>query len=163
MRYNPRMAILGWLGGHWFDLLQTTSFVVGLVATVHTIRADTRERKIANLFAITAAHRDLWAQFYQQPALHRILETGLDLEKHPPTLMERRFVHELILHLRASFKARNAGMQFDDDAVAADIRQFFARPIPRAVWEQSRLYQDRAFIAFIERCIEPLADVKRAA
>ena len=155
MRYNPGMAILGWLNGRWFDLLQTTSIVVGLFATAHSIRADARERKIGNLFAITAAHRDLWTQFYQQRALHRILESSVDLEKHPPTLIERRFVHELILHLRASFKARNAGMQFNDDAVAADVRQFFARPIPRLVWEHSKTYQDADFVAFVESNLAP--------
>ena len=73
------------------------------------------------------------------------------------------FVHTLILHLRAAFKARDLGMQFDDDAVAADIRQFFNRPIPSAVWERSKVFQDRKFVEFVERCIEPLAGVKRAA
>ena len=73
------------------------------------------------------------------------------------------FVHTLILHLRAAFKARDLGMQFDDDAVAADIRQFFNRPIPRAVWERSKVFQDREFVEFVERCIESRADAKRAA
>ena len=36
------------------------SVLVGLFATVHTIRGDTKERKIDNLFALTAAHRELW-------------------------------------------------------------------------------------------------------
>ena len=136
---------------HWFDLLQTTSIVVGLFATVHTIRANTRERKIDNLFALTAAHRDLWTQFYQQPVLHRVLEQTVDLATNPLTIAERRFVNELILHLRASYRARMAGMEFDDDMLGADIRQFFARPIPRAIWELTRDYQERDFVEFIER------------
>ena len=73
------------------------------------------------------------------------------------------FVHTLILHLRAAFKARDLGMQFDDDAVAADIRQFLNRPIPRSVWELSKVFQDRKFVAFVERCIEPLVSTEREA
>ena len=144
------MEILGWLGGHWFDLLQTAGIVVGLFATVHTIRADTRERKIENLFAVTAAHRELWTQFYQRPDLHRVLAKDAELEIEPPTLAESRFVHELILHLRTSFRARQAGMEFDDDAVTKDIREFFALPIPRWVWERSKVFQGRDFVEFVE-------------
>lgn len=145
------MGILEWMAAHWFDFLQTISIVVGLFATVHTIRANTRERKIDNLFALTAAHRDLWTQFYQQPTLHRILEPAVDLAANPLTIAERRFVSELILHLRASYRARMAGMEFDDDMLGADIQQFFARPIPRAIWELTRGYQERDFVEFIER------------
>ena len=138
------------LTGHWFELLQTASILVGLFATTHTIRADTRERKIENLFAVTAAHRELWMEFYQNPALHRILNRQANLEKSPITLAEERFVHELILHLRASFKARQSGMEFDDDAVAADVREFFSWPIPRQVWARSKAFQDRDFVKFVE-------------
>ena len=145
------MEILGWVGVRWYGFLQTTSIVVGLFATLHTIRANTKERKIDNLFAVTAAHRELWTQFYQQPSLHRVLERNVDLSAAPITVAEKRFVHELILHLRTSFKARQAGMDFDDDAVAADIRQFFSHPIPREAWKFSRAYQDREFVTFVEK------------
>lgn len=157
------MEATAWFSGHWLEILQTASILVGLFATIHTIRGDTRERKIENLFTITAAHRELWTQFYQQPALHRVVEANADLLTHPPTLAERRFVHQLVLHLRASFKARKIGMQFDDDAVAADIRQFFAKPIPRRVWEESKVFQDRDFVAFVEGCLKPCANDERAA
>lgn len=144
------MGILGWWGTHWFQLLQTASIAGGLFATAYTIRADTKERKIQNVFAITSAHRELWTQFYQQPFLHRVLESEVDLEREPPSLAERRFVHELILHLRASVKARQAGMDFDNDALDKDIRQFFARPIPRVVWEDSKEFQDSDFVEFVD-------------
>ncbi len=143
------MGFLRWLSGNWFELLQTAS----ILAAAFAIRADALERKVSNLFAVTAAHRELWTHFYQQPALHRILDSNPDLRAHPPTLPERRFVHELILHLRTSFRASGAGMEFDDEAVAADIRQFFARPIPRAVWEESKQFQSADFVAFVEAAI----------
>lgn len=135
---------------HWFDLLQTTRIVVGLFATVHTIRANTRERKIDNLFAITSAHRDLWTQFYQRKELQRVTSMFVDLESQPITIAERRFVIDLILHLRASYRARRFGLEFNQNMLAADIRQFFNRPIPRAVWEMVRQYQERDFVQFLE-------------
>lgn len=145
------MGLLGWLNGHGFDFLQTASIVVGLFATVQTIRADTKERKIDNLFALTSAHRELWMKLYDKPTLARILSDKVNLKKEPPSLEEELFVHLLILNLRASYKARLAGMEFDDDAVAADIRQFFTNPIPRAMWEKSKRYQDPAFVSFVEK------------
>jgi hypothetical protein len=146
------MAFFGWIAEHWFDLLQTTSIVVGLFATAHSIRADTTERKIQNLLSLTAAHRELWTRFMANPDTHRIYEVDIDLVETPTTLQERRFVQLLILHLRAAYKARKAGMEFSDDALASDIRQFFARPIPRLVWEEAKAFQDVEFVAFVESC-----------
>ena len=144
---------LGWLQGHGLDSLQTASVLVGLFATVHSLRADTKERKIDNLFALTSAHRELWMKLYDQPSLARILSDHVNLAKAPPRLEEELFVHLLILHLRAAHKARLAGMEFDGDAVAADIRQFFAHPIPRETWKKSKLYQDAEFVAFVDSSI----------
>jgi len=88
---------------------------------------------------------------------------SVNLRQEPVTLEEEMFVHTLILHLRTAFKARELGMQFDDDAVAADIREFLNRPIPRSVWERSKVFQDADFVGFVERSIEPRETGKRAA
>lgn len=157
------MGILGWAGAHWFDLLQTASILVGFFTAVHTIRTDTKERKIGNLFALTMAHREIWARLYERKELSRVLSESANLRRNPVTTEEELFVHMLILHLRAAFKARELGMQFDDDAVAADIRQFFNRPIPLFVWQSSKVFQDADFVTFVERCIEFQNDARRAA
>ena len=157
------MEILGWVAGHGLDILQTASILTGFFTAAYTIRTNTRERKIGNLFALTTAHREIWSRLYEREELSRVLSESVNLRREPITSEEELFVHTLILHLRAAFKARDLGMQFDDDAVAADIRQFFNRPIPSAVWERSKVFQDRKFVEFVERCIEPRAGVKRAA
>jgi len=41
-------------------------------------------------------------------------------------------------------------MEFDGDAVAADIREFLSLPIPRDMWEKSKYFQDREFVDFVE-------------
>lgn len=155
--------MLGWIAAHWFDLLQTAGILVGLFATTHTIRADTKERKIGNLFALTKAHREIWSRLYDRQELGRVLAPVVNLAREPATSEEELFVHTLILHLRTAFKARDLGMQFDDDAVVADIRQFFSRPIPRAVWEQTKVFQDQRFIEFVDRALESSDDLDRAA
>ena len=157
------MEILGWVVGHGFDILQTASILTGFFTAAYTIRTNTRERKIGNLFALTTAHREIWSRLHEQKELSRVLSPSVNLRSEPVTLEEELFVHTLILHVRTAFKARELGMQFDDDAVAADIRQFFNRPIPHTVWERSKVFQDREFVEFVESCIKPLADMKRAA
>ena len=148
---------------HWLDFLQTASIFGGFFTAAYTIWTNTKERKIGNLFALTTAHREIWSRLYERNELSRVLSESVNLRQEPITSEEELFVHTLILHLRTAFKARDLGMQFDDDAVAADIRQFFNRPIPRTVWECSKVFQDREFVEFVDRCIGPLGDAERAA
>jgi hypothetical protein len=152
------MEILGWIGSHWFDLLQTTSIVVGLFTTAHSIRAETNERRIQNLFTLTEAHRDLWSKLYDKPELARVLREHMDLKAAPITREEEMFVHFLILHLGAWFKARSLGSDLDDEAVSADIQQFFQAPIPRGVWERSKMFQPKDFQEFVARRIAPTSN-----
>lgn len=157
------MGMLGLIGAHWFDLLQTAGILVGFFTAIDSLWADTRERKIANLFALTKAHREIWSRLYDREELGRVLAWSVNLEREPATPEEELFVHTLILHLRTAFKARDLGMQFDDDAVEADIRQFFSRPIPNAVWEQTKAFQDRRFIEFVDSALKSCEDMERAA
>ncbi len=157
------MEILGRVTGHWFDILQTGSILAGFFTAAYTMRTNTRERKIGNLFALTTAHREIWSRLYEQKELCRLLLPLVNLRSEPVTLEEELFVHTLILHVRTAFKAREYGMQFDDDAVAADIGQMFNRPIPHTVWERSKVFQDHDFVEFVERCIAKGESVKRAA
>lgn len=144
------MGFLGWISGHWFELLQSVSIAVGFYVTIQTIRDDANAQKIQNLFTLTEAHREIWSTLYEHPELERLLSESVDLDVKPSSVAEELFVHLLILHLRTSFKARQAGMEFNGDAVAADIRQFFALPIPRAMWEKSKMFQDQDFVDFVE-------------
>lgn len=157
------MEILVWIGGHWLDFLQTASILTGFFFAAQTMRSNTQERKIGNLFQLTGAHREIWSRLHDQKELSRVLSPTADLRRDPVTLEEELFVHTLILHVRTAFKARELGMQFDDDAVAADIRQFFNRPIPKDVWSRSKVFQDREFVEFVDRCIEPSSDGRKAA
>jgi hypothetical protein len=135
---------------HWFDLLQTASIVGSLLTATIAIRENTRQRKVETLFELTKSHRDLWSNLFDRPQFWRVLRDDLDLETTPPTGEEELFVHLLILHIRAAFKARKSGMQFDDDAFDADVRQLFSRPLVRHVWSGVKGFQDAGFVAFVD-------------
>jgi hypothetical protein len=156
------MGILDWAEQNWFQFLQTASLLVGFFTAIHSVRTDTKERKIGNLFALTNAHREIWSRLYDRTELSRVLMASVNLRREPVTAEEELFVHTLILHLRTAFKARKLGMQFDDDAVAADIRQFLNRSIPRAVWEKSKVFQDSDFVRFVEQALGFCDDVEMA-
>ena len=144
------MGLIGWLAENWFDLLQTVAITTGLYATVYNLRADRRERMVQTQFAVTAAHREIWSHVLENPALARILNTEADLAASPVTLNEELLVQFLILHLRATYKARRSGMDFGDDKIELDMRLFFALPIPRHVWDRSKEFQDQDFVEFVD-------------
>jgi len=144
---------------------EATARLLASVRAVDAAKADAARDLSYRLYSMSAttAHREIWSRLHDQQELSRVLSLSVNLHSAPVTLEEELFVHTLILHVRTAFKARELGMQFDDDAVAADIRQFFNRPIPRMVWGRSKIFQDREFVEFIESCIAPAEDANRAA
>ncbi len=82
------------------EVLQTASLLVGLFTAAYTIRTNTVERKIGNLFELTKAHREIWSRLYDQNELERVLMETVNLRDEPVSVEEELFVHTLILHLR---------------------------------------------------------------
>ena len=146
------MGIIGWTAIHGIDLLQSIGILAGLLFTGYNIRADSRERKVQSVFALTAAHREIWSKVYEHPHLMRVLRHA-EAEPIPVSADEEMFVHLLILHLAASYLARKLGMYFQEDGLRLDIREFFSLPVPKAVWEKSKVYQDDDFVRFVESCM----------
>ncbi len=139
-----------WAIEHWLELVQIVLLGAGLFAAVLTLRTDINVRRVQNLINLTSAHREIWSLLYDRPHLSRVLDRQANLIEKPITLEEERFVHFLILHLRASFKARQIGFHFDDDELGDDIEDFFTRPIPKQVWQQARKFQEPTFVKYVE-------------
>ena len=146
------MEIYHWILGHGFDLLGSIGIIASLGFTAVSARQDDRSRRIGNLLALTAAHRDIWTQLFNRSELARILEADPDLERRPVTNEEALFVTFLLLHLNTTWQAMEEGVFRTRQAVARDIRWFFSRPIPRSVWEKSKSFQDEDFARFVEEC-----------
>jgi len=148
------MVWLLWLRENWFTGLQTLAIVSGFIFTCITLRRDERSRRVGNLFQLNSNHRQLWEQLFTQPQLRGILSAERDISSEPVTNDEALFVGFLILHLNTAHKAIRNQLLDTPEGLAADVRTFFALPIPRAVWEERRRYQDAEFVSFVERHFE---------
>ncbi len=144
------MDFLLWLGRHWLDLIQTAGIVFGLLATAHSIREETRSRKVGNALALTQNHRELWSLLIQTPSLKRVLDREVNLKRAPPTLEEQLFVQMLILHIRTALKARETALEFADEDLAADVQRLFELPILKAVWRKIKPLQSADLADLIE-------------
>jgi hypothetical protein len=147
-----RMEGLGWITGNWVDLLQSVGIVGGLLFSAHTIRKESRARQIGNMLAAAQHHHSIWKEFYTSPHLARVTNRELELGECPITEAERMFVTAIIIHLDSLHRAIKARMFLQQEGLRRDVKDFFSLPIPRAVWEDAKLMQDRDFVAFVESC-----------
>jgi hypothetical protein len=147
------MGFFAWFGTHWFTLLQSVGIIAGLMFSGLALRLDAKSRRIGNLITLTASHRDIWSQLYRMPKLARVLEPNVNLKDAPITESERLFMTLLILHLSSIYHALDDSLSVKPDALRQDIKELFSLPIPRAVWEEMRRFQDRRFVKFIAVCL----------
>ena len=144
------MELWDWFGHNWFVLLQSAGIIGSLLFTAFTIRSDLKERRIANLFALTQNHRDIWENLFSLPELARVLDPSPDLGKAPITARERLFVLLIILHLNAAFRAFESGLLKKPEELQRDIYTLFSLPIPKIVWQRMKEFQDTDFVCFVE-------------
>lgn|ERR1043166_4586254 len=147
------MGLFEWIAGNWFDLFQTFGIVGGFLFTASSLRIDAKVRQVQNLLRITEHHRSLWSRLLENPDLNRVTDPNPDLEKDPITPQERLFVLFVVLHLNAVFNAMRHGMFAAPGRIREDIRQFFAKPIPRFLWQQIKDLQDYDFVSYVERAL----------
>jgi hypothetical protein len=141
-----------WFSEHWFDLLQTVGIVGSLWIAVISLRSEAKTRRIANLLAITASHREIWKEFLNNPRLVRVRDAVADTAKQPVTDAERMFVTFVILHISGVHYAMKDQLVVTVEGLRRDIAQFFSLPIPREVWEKVKVLQNDDFVAFVELC-----------
>ena len=144
------MDLPPWLTENAFELLNAVGIIGGLFFTGHSLRSETKTRRVANLLALTEAHRNIWKEQLHSPALARVLEPVVDLTKHPITLGEETFVNLVIQHLSVVFHTMRDELTIKPEGLRRDVASFFSLPIPLAVWEKLKIVQDDEFIAFVE-------------
>jgi hypothetical protein len=148
------MGFLSWVEANWFQALQSASIAFGLVISGLGFFRGTREHRVANLLKLTECHRTLWGEASKRPELRRVLDVEADLVGRPVSFEEELFVNELIVHLSTAWLLARAGSLLPLRSIRADVRAFFALPIPKAVWKSSRHARDPKFVRFVERCLE---------
>ena len=137
-------------GVDWLDLIEKVGIIGGLLLTAYSVRKDEKARKISNHIAITGQYRDVWKEIFERPSLSRLLQETVDLKANPISEEEALFVNILILHLDCVFRAMEEGMFVTLEGLRTDIKEFFILPIPKAIWETSKMFRDRKFVAFVE-------------
>jgi hypothetical protein len=146
------MEIGGWVSQNWFNLFSAIGIIAGLWFTAFSLRSETKTRRIANLLTITANHREIWKEFLNNPKLARVRDTAADIVKQPATDDERLFVIMVILHISSAFYAMKDGLVVKLEGLRGDVTQILARPVPNAVWEKIKQFQNDDFVAFVESC-----------
>jgi hypothetical protein len=147
------MEVSSWLAQHWFDLLQTLAIIGGLTFTGYSLRQDERARRIGNPIAIKQQYREIWEELYDRPELFRVLKPDANLNQQPISDAERLFVKLLILHLDTVHRAIKDGLFVEIKGIQDDIRDFIRLPIPRAVWDKIKRFQNSDFVAFVNNCL----------
>lgn len=145
-----------WFTAHWFELTETLSVVGSLLFTAHAFEKDKKSRTISNLVALKQQYGHIWQEMYEQPELARVLEEEVDLAAQPVSTQERLFVQMLVMHLDTVWRAMAADMFVKLQGLQKDVRELFALPIPKAVWEKMKPFQDDEFSAFVDSCLNSL-------
>lgn len=142
----------GWVFENGFNLLNAVGVIGGLCFTAFSLRSETKTRRIANLLSITANHREVWKEFSHNPQLKRVLDASANLLKQPVTPDEEIFVNLVLLHTSSVYYAMKDQLVVKLEGLRRDVSQFLSLPIPRTIWEKSKLVQNDDFVAFVESC-----------
>jgi hypothetical protein len=142
-----------WLTENAFNLLNALGIVGSLLFTAHSLRSETKTRRVANFLAITEAHRNIWKEHFQNPQLARVLSTLADLAKEPVTREEEIFVNLVIQHLGVVFQSTKDELMINLEGLRRDVASFFSLPIPAEVWKRLKVMQNHRFIAFVDECL----------
>ncbi len=141
-----------WFRENWFDILTIAIGAGTVLFAALTIREDTESRRVSNLITLTVNHRELWSKLFKYPELGRILDALVSLTDKPVTLNESLLVGMVVQHLNATYEALKSNLSVKADAIGEDVRSFFSLPIPKAVWENTKRFQNDDFVAFVEKC-----------
>ena len=149
------MGVWGsWIGDNWFSLVQSAGIVAGMGFTVWSLRRDSRERRTAARLGLAQHHRELWAEVHRRPDLGRLLNDDVDLVAHPITAAEDEFLNVVIYHFQTCWELGRSDGLLSLPTLELDARDFFAHPIPKAVWRGSRNRRDPGFVTFIDYSLE---------
>ena len=145
------------IGGEWaiqhiFEIVSAVGIIGGLWFSALSFRSEARTRRVANLLAVTANHREVWKVFLNDKQLARVLDAAADTKSQPVTESERAFAVMLILHINSMYFATKDDVVVKLEGWRRDIAEFLALPIPSEVWDKIKVLQNDDFVEFIESC-----------
>jgi hypothetical protein len=144
------MEIANWLFADWSELIQDIGIVAGFVFTALTVHREGKARKVTNLILLAERYHALWKQTYDNPELSRVLVENPGLEANPITFAEDRFVRSIVVHLYTVYQSKKSKMMVTVEGMAKDVKAILSLPIPYAIWQRVKPFQDRDFVEFVE-------------
>ena len=139
---------------NWFNLLSAIGIIGGLVFTASSFRYDIKSRRVANLLILTQNHQRLWQDFNQHSELARVLDSSADVSSVPVSRGEEEFVNMTIQHLSSVYQTMKSDLTFNPEGVERDIQAFFSLPVPKAVWDKFKEFQNADFVKFVESALK---------
>jgi hypothetical protein len=144
--------LFAWVKGDWFSVAQTIGIVGGLYFTGMSCRQVAKAQETRNLLAFAERHRALWAEAYR-PELNRIFSYEADVLAKPVSIIEEEFLNVIFVHFEMGWRLAKSSDHSDLKPLALDIRDFFSRPLPNAVWEKTKKYRNPKFVRFAEKAL----------
>jgi hypothetical protein len=148
------MEVGEWISQNWFDLLNAVLGFGGLWFAAFSIYQDAKARRISNLLAMTANHRELWKECFHNPELARVIDPAADVAKEPVKSAEEIFMSMAISHTSSTYEALKDELVTKQEGLRQDVRSFFSLPVPKAVWQRTKLLQNHDFVTFIESSLK---------
>jgi hypothetical protein len=144
----------------WFNLIQSLGIVCSIALTATALHREARARKLGHYLTLVAHHRELWSETHRRPDLARIFKDNVDLVAAPITIAEEEFLNLVIEHFTTGWLVAKNTAFLNRKVLAADARTFFARPLPRTAWTQTKHARDPRFVRFIEDALTDSAKRK---
>jgi len=148
------MEIWHWILDHGSEALGNIGIVVSLTFAAASWRAEAKTRRDSNLLTLTENLRELLKPLYEHEDVSRVQQPNVDLNSQPMTPAEIAYTKARIQHLFSAYRVIQDDLTTKPEGLASDIRAFFSLPIPKAVWENIKRFQNRDFVTFVDSCLE---------
>lgn len=142
-----------WLDGNWFNLVQTVGIVGSLLMAAGAASREAKAREIENILTLSGHHQSLWSSIAEKPELQRIFNNNPDALTNPVTVNEELALNEIFAHYLTGWRVASAGGITTLRELSDDVADFFALPLPHAVWEQTKKHRNKRFVRFVENAL----------
>lgn len=148
------MEISHWFWEVWHGLLGDVGVIASVTIATIALFSDNKTSRVSNLLTLTQNHHELLKPLFRNADLSRVQDTEVDLEAKPLTEAETAYINVRIQHLFSAYRAMQDDLTIRPEGFEADIRDFFSLPLPKAVWDKIRPFQNRDFVAFVESTLK---------
>src|ERR1035437_6916398 len=125
--------------------------------TGYNTNSETKTRRVANLLPIIANYLRSGKNSSVLRDWPRVIDPVANVAKQPVTPAEEFFVSLVISHTSSVvYEAIKDKLLTKQEGLRRDVGLFFSLPVPKAVWQRTKLLQNLDFAAVIESSLKNL-------